>query len=253
MIKKSFTQVGFFYFLEKIVRSNIYFYVIFRQLAKFFRIFENDFKYLKFYFKNKKIYIIDVGASDGISVIFFLKILNIKKIFCYEPHSIYVEKLKQLKNFHKIKIFNYGLSNKSLKKKVFYPVFKFFFFKMPLLSYTFYSKKNLENQLRLDFKQKLLIENSNINLKKFKLLNQKIDFIKIDTNGHELSVIKTLLSQINRDKPLIIIENNNNQNKIFNLLKKNYNKYFYVNKILKIHKKEECVNLFYIKKSVTEI
>ena len=74
MIKKSFTQVGFFYFLEKIVRSNIYFYVIFRQLAKFFRIFENDFKYLKFYFKNKKIYIIDVGASDGISVIFFLKI-----------------------------------------------------------------------------------------------------------------------------------------------------------------------------------
>jgi FkbM family methyltransferase len=254
MQKKSFTQIGFLYYLEFFLRSNIYLYLIFRSLAKFLIIFENDFNYLKFFFKNKKINIIDVGASDGISANFFLKTLNINKIYCYEPHGVYLKKLKKLKhNIKKIHLFGYGLSTKSIKKKIFYPVLKFFNIKIPILSYTFYSKKILENQIKLDFKNKLIIENSLITLKKFKLINQKIDFIKIDTNGHELNVVKTMLHQINKDKPLIVIENNNDHKKIFNLLKKNYQKYYYKNKILKIHKNELCINIFYINKLITNI
>ena len=254
MLKKSFTQIGFLYYLEFFIRSNIYLYLIFRRLAKFFIIFENDFNYLRFFFKNKKINIIDVGASDGISANFFLKTLNINKIYCYEPHGVYLKKLKKLKhNIKKIHLFGYGLSTKSIKKKIFYPVLKFFNIKIPILSYTFYSKKILENQIKLDFKNKLIIENSLITLKKFKLINQKIDFIKIDTNGHELNVVKTMLPQINKDKPLIVIENNNDHKKIFNLLKKNYQKYYYKNKILKIHKNELCINIFYINKLITNI
>ena len=106
MLIKSFTQVGVLALLESFIRSNIYLYIIFRNLSKFLSIFENDFNYLIFFFKNNKINIIDIGASDGISVKFFIKKLNVKKIYCYEPHIEYLKKLHELKK-----------KKKNLKKK----------------------------------------------------------------------------------------------------------------------------------------
>ncbi len=252
MIIKSFTQVGILALLESFIRSNIYLYIIFRNLSKFLSIFENDFNYLIRFFKNKKINIIDVGASDGISIKFFLKKLNVKKIYCYEPHIEYLKKLHILKKnyYKKIHIFNYGLSEKSEKKKIFYPVLKIFDKIIPILSYTFYSKEILRKQINLDFKKKLTIKSSFVYLKKFKLINDKIDFIKIDTNGYEFEIIKSIIPQINKDKPILVVENNEKQNKIFKTLKKNYNKYFYLNKKLHVHNKEKCINIFYIPKSI---
>ena len=76
--------------------------------------FENDFFYLKKIFRNRKINIIDVGASDGISAQFFIKNLNPKYIFCYEPQKIFFKKLVNLKKKYKmLKIFNYGLGEKN--------------------------------------------------------------------------------------------------------------------------------------------
>jgi hypothetical protein len=252
MLIKSFTQVGILAFAESFIRSNIYLYIIFRNLSKFFSIFENDFNYLIYFFKNKEINIMDIGASDGISVKFFLKKLNVKKIYCYEPHSEYLKKLRKLKKkknyFNKIHIVNNGLSKKNERKKIFYPILKIFNKIIPILSYTFYSEEFLTEQMNLDFKKKLEIKSSYIYLKKFKLINNKIDFIKIDTNGYEFVIIKSILPQINKDKPVIVAENNDDKNKIYNILKKNYNKYYYINKNLKIHKKEKCVNIFYIPK-----
>ena len=37
-------------------------------------------------------------------------------------------------------------------------------------------------------------------------MRTKIDLIKIDVNGHELSVLKGLSNIIKRDKPALIIE-----------------------------------------------
>ena len=254
MLIKSFTQEGILAFFESYIRSNIYLYLIFRNLSKLFNIFENDFNYLILFFKKKKINIIDIGASDGIGVKFFLKKLNVRKIYCYEPHSEYLKKLHELKkikkNIKKIHIFNYGLSKNYKKKKVFYPVLKIFNIKIPILSYTFYSKKNLIKQINLDFKNNLMIENSFIYLKKFKLINNKIDFIKIDTNGYEFEIIKAIIPQIKKDNPVIVLENNNKCNKIYKILKKKYNKYYYKNKKLQIHKRENCINIFFIPKSV---
>lgn len=255
MLIKSFTQVGVLALLESFIRSNIYLYIIFRNLSKFLSIFENDFNYLIFFFKNNKINIIDIGASDGISVKFFIKKLNVKKIYCYEPHIEYLKKLHELKKkkkyFKKIHILNYGLSKKSEKKKIFYPVIKIFDKIIPILSYTFYSREILRKQINLDFKKKLMIKSSFIYLKKFKLINNKIDFIKIDTNGYEFEIIKSILPQINKDKPILVVENNKNQNKIYNILKKNYSKYYYLNKNLQVHNEEKCINIFYIPKIIS--
>jgi GTPase SAR1 family protein len=81
--------------------------------------------------------------------------------------------------------------------------------------------------------------------------NDKIDFIKIDTNGYEFEIIKSILPQIHKDNPILVVENNKNQNKIYNTLKKNYKKYYYINKNLRIHKKEKCINIFYVPKSIS--
>ena len=83
--------------IERIIRFIPHIYIIFRSLVRFTNYFENDFFYLKQIFKNKKINIIDVGASDGISAQFFLRNLNPNNIFCYEPQKIFLKRLINLK------------------------------------------------------------------------------------------------------------------------------------------------------------
>ena len=64
--------------------------------------------------------------------------------------------------------------------------------------------------MQLDFfnYKKLNIDKSIIQLKKYRTINKKIDLIKIDVNGYESQIIKAILKQIKKDKPLLVIENN---------------------------------------------
>lgn len=253
-MKQSFTQVGFLKILEYFIRSKVLLYIFFRKLCPVFGVFEADFKCLKNIFYNKRINIIDIGASDGISVKFFLNNLNIKKIYCYEPHLLFRRQLQKLKISHfqkkKIKIFNYGISIRKSKKKVYYPIYNFLKFNFALLSYTFYSKKDLIDQMNLDFKKELCIRSTYFYLNKFKIINEKIDFIKIDTNGYEQTIVTSLAPLIKRDQPVLVIENNNNNYlKIFNFLKKNYKKYYIHNNRIYPHSNQDCTNIFYIPKT----
>ena len=224
------TSSGFFKFLEKIIRSHPLVYFIFRYLIKYTNVFEEDahgVSYLKF---DKKINIIDVGASDGIASKFFLKKLNVANILCFEPNSSYVKILKKMSNKN-MRVFNYGIGEKDQKYQVYYPRYIFFEKNFDLVTYTFYSKRELENQINLDFKFKrnIKIVKGQINLKKVHKLNFKISLIKIDVNGHELSVIKGLNNIIKKDKPALIIETDKNINKINEYLKKfNYGKFSFL-------------------------
>ena len=77
MKKQNTTQnFGFYVFLEN-NKINSIIYIIFRYLVKHTNYFEDDF-YLKVF--NNKINIVDIGASDGISALFFLRNLNPKNI-----------------------------------------------------------------------------------------------------------------------------------------------------------------------------
>ena len=63
-------------------------------------------------------------------------------------------------------------------------------------------------------------------VKKFKILKDRVDLIKIDTNGSEYEIVDTLFKQIKRDMPVLIIENNN-ISKIYKSLKKlGYQKHY---------------------------
>lgn len=222
-MQKSKTQKGILGLLESIIRKYTLIYYFSRKIIIKFNIFEDDFKILRKIFKKKRINIIDIGASDGIAANYFIKNLNVNKIYCFEPHKYFLLKLKKLKKkFSNIIIYNHGIGKKNESLKVFIPYIKFFKQNLEILTYTFYDKKELTKQLKLDFinSEKIFIKNTKLKLKKYKIIKNKIDLIKIDVNGYELEIVKSIINQIKKDKPVLIIENNTQIKKITSLLKK---------------------------------
>ena len=97
-IERSNTQRGFLSIVEYIVRSIPIFYIIGRKIVRFTNIFEEDANGVKqLNFSNKKINVIDIGASDGIASKFFIKNLNVKKVYCFEPNLHYCKIIRQTK------------------------------------------------------------------------------------------------------------------------------------------------------------
>jgi len=246
MIKKNTANSGLLGLIEKLLRIIPHIYLIFRPLIKFTNFFEEDFFYLKKIFKNKKINIIDVGASDGISALFFIRNLRPKKIYCYEPQKIFYRKLEKIKKKYKfLRIFNYGLGNKKSSGKVYYPYITVLGKRLVLFAYSFPVKNELKKQIDLDFLLKPKIYEDKINIKKFKIPKDKINLVKIDTNGSELEVITSIMTLLKRDKPVLIIENNN-INKIYKKVKfLKYKKFYVDNNALKKHKSQNNVNIIF--------
>ena len=74
--------------------------------------------------------------------------------------------------------------------------------------------------------------------------------IKIDVNGFEYDIIKSMLPQIKRDKPLIVLENNKEIKKISYLLKKiNYKVYYNDNLQFKSYANQKVLDIFFINKN----
>ena len=244
---------GLFQILEKIVRSHPLIYFFVRYLIRFTNIFEDDAHGVKYLKLGKKINVIDVGASDGVASKFFKNNLDTNKILCYEPNKPYVKILRNL-NLNNLIVYDYGISESNKKFTVFYPRYRFLGKNLDLITYTFYKKKDLINQIDRDFKFKKgssIIQKS-INLRKVKKVKYKISLIKVDVNGHELSVIKGLENIIRKDRPVLIIETDNKINKIEFFLKKlKYKKYSFSknkNKFENI-KNEYPLNTYFLQNS----
>ena len=252
-MKRSKTNSGFLYFFERIVRCHPLLYFVTRYLIRYTNIFEEDANGVSFLNLDKKINIIDVGASDGIASKFFNRKLKINKIICFEPNKSYVKILKKL-NIKNLIINPYGISQFNKYYEIFFPRYKFFSKSLDLITYAHYSKKALLDQINLDFKFKknISIIKEKIYLKKIKKMKTKIDLIKIDVNGHELSVLKGLSKIIKRDKPALIIETGDDINIIEKNLKKyGFERYFFsnkYNKFLKI-KKNYPLNTYFLQKN----
>ena len=246
MIKNNTANTGLLGFFEKLIRVIPHIYLIFRPVIKFTNFFEEDFHYLKKIFKNQKINIIDIGASDGISALFFIRNLNPRKIYCYEPQKVFYKKLLNLKKKYRyLKVFNFGLGNKIYNEKVYYPYIKIFNFKFVLYAYSFPVKRELKKQIDFDFLIKPKICHEKIKIKKFNIPKDKINLIKIDTNGSEFNIINSIIPILKRDKPVLIIENNN-INKIYNKIKYlKYKKFCVEGERLVKHKKQKNVNIIF--------
>ncbi len=157
-------------------------------------------KKIKNEFKNKKsIVMIDVGSHKGEYISSLKKHFNFEKVYGFEPNKDVFKILYKNFSSNNTQLYNVGISNKSgeivfnknidstsssinnLNEKSKYYKKKFFFL-------NFLNSKKITSQvvikvLRLD---EFIISN-NIN---------KIDLLKIDTEGFEYNVIKSLGSKI---------------------------------------------------------
>ena len=83
-------------------------------------------------------------------------------------------------------------------------------------------------------------------------MRTKINLIKIDVNGHELSVLKGLSKIIKRDKPALIIETGEDIKIIGWYLKRyGFEKYLFLNKYNKFMKikKNYPLNTYFLQKN----
>ena len=248
-MRKSSTNIGIIGIFEKLTRSHPLIYWIIRSLIRYTDIFERDFDGLKKLYFNNNMNIVDVGASDGLSVKFFLKNLSVNKVICFEPYMTYINILKKNK---KIIVKPFAIGNNNFKKKIFFPRYNFFGKSLDLMTYAHYDYSLMQHFIKdFKFRKNLKIVNGYLKIKKVKSLSHRIDLIKIDTNGYELNVIKGLINVINKDKPALIVEINKDKKIIANLLKnKGYVGYYYSIKLNKFSKKmdENCTNKYFLQK-----
>lgn len=201
------SQTGFLFFLERIARSHPLIYIFSRFFAKKLNIFEKEFDGLsKIFFKNK-VNLLDIGASDGVSINFFNSKLNLGKVIAVEPTNDYTKKLKKIK-IKNLKVYNFGLSNKNETKEVYVPEYNFLNNKIRLIPYIYYDKFHLEKVIKKNFFlcKSLKIVKIFLKLRKNINIKSRIDIIKLDVNGYEYEIIKSLKRIIKKDKPIIFVE-----------------------------------------------
>ena len=173
----------------------------------------------------------DVGSHKGLYSDLILKNFKVNKIFMFEPQKNIFNFIKQkYKKVKKVKILNYGASNKNGYQKIYIN-------KHDLTSSL--NKLNKNNRY-LNLKAKLFSSNINsliknsykIKITRLENLIKKekvkfVDLLKIDTEGHELEVLHGLGKRIKIVK-IILIEFHSdnvylgyNNKKIHNYLLKN--------------------------------
>ena len=76
-VKISYSQTGLLKPIERLIRSHPLIYLIVRNLIRYTNIFEDDAKAVKYIqFNKEKINLIDIGASDGVSINYFKKLYD---------------------------------------------------------------------------------------------------------------------------------------------------------------------------------
>ncbi len=178
--------------------------------------------------------VIDVGAHKGEFLSYLLKLDNIEKIYAFEPQKkIFNELLNKFSNNKKIVLNNFAISNENGNKTI----------KINKLTSTSTFSEISENSLWFKLKNIILFSQNSIDdsyqVSTQKLDNyikekniQRIDLLKIDTEGHEINVLKGLENTLRMQTiKYILIEinltkmyKNYNVSEIENFLKeKNYN------------------------------
>ncbi len=167
--------------------------------------------------------IIDVGCHQGKYFDLFSRNFNINRAILIEPQKKYFSYLKlKYKNIKKVKIFNFALSNKK-GLGLFYINHHDLTSSLNLINHNnkFLKLKSkifgLNSNDMIKTKDKIKIESLNNLFKKLKLRN--IDLVKIDTEGHELEVLKGSKKFIKNFKIILIEFRKDNVYKNYNAKK----------------------------------
>ena len=146
---------------------------------------------------------IDVGVYRGVYSYEMSKYSE--KVHSFEPNPIIFKYInKNLKKFIKnIHLYNFALSNQNKTMNLKIPIRNSNSDKEIFEEYyemgkaTIHNENNFENYENFEIQTKTIDELS---------FDNKISFIKIDVEGHELEVIEGAKNTIKRDKPVLLVE-----------------------------------------------
>lgn len=139
--------------------------------------------------------VIDVGANLGFYSLLLLDLVGADgQIFSFEPSKYIFEKLKKNIDANKaqnIHLFNYGCGDREFKSVLYVDK-----------EYSGMTSMNKEELKKIAEEEVSIVTIDGIFCEK----NIKIDFIKIDTEGYEYSVLRGAYKLINKYKPIILVE-----------------------------------------------
>jgi FkbM family methyltransferase len=180
----------------------------------YFKLFlphDKDYLGLKLIFKKKNNLnsFLDIGANVGASALSFIKMGFYNKIHLFEPNfNLYKNYLKKIKKkHHNLNIYNYALGSKNKSLIFFLPYIE----KIFIHYFSSFDKKYIINSCSNTFpNKKIFLKKKIVKVKKFDDLKIKdvIDFIKLDSEGYDLEIIKGLKKTISKFKPVFLIEYN---------------------------------------------
>ncbi len=179
--------------------------------------------------KKKQIFI-DIGANIGNHTLYFRN--KFKKIYCFEPHPKIFKVLKlNTEDYKNIRVFPLGISNSKNR--------------------LYFNPEKSNNISGTNFKKEIKNKGRIVHFKKLdKIINSKsISFVKIDVEGNEFDVLKSMNKNLLKNNMVIQLEFNpkefSEENKIIKFLKeKGYENFYFfsTNKPLNLR----IINLPYI-------
>ena len=272
-MKFSKIKYQFVKFIEKIPLLQIF---IYNNLEKFKFLFPHDKDYLALnllFNKSETRDFMDIGGNIGLSTIGFRELgFKKNKIHIFEPDNFLIKNyLSKIKKIYKNLIFyNFGLSSKNSKKKLFKAFYKNNYFHFN----NSFSKSYIKNKIKENYPEiyrNFTYKSEILKLRKLDSLNLKLNpcFIKIDVEGLDHLVLQGMKKLINKTQPVILIEyNHSNFKNIYNFTKSKFDCYIYkvdTNKLVKLKSTQikklmngqvlerkynkNSVNLFYISKN----
>ena len=150
---------------------------------------------LKNLLKDKHATILDVGGHRGESIFFFKKNFNVSKIYTFEPiETNFIQLKKNTKKISKqIIYFNFALGEKKEKKKIKKMIETSSSTLNEINEKTNYYKRKklflgISEGEKMFNEKNVFIEKGIDVIEKFKI--NKVDLLKIDTEGYEYNVIK---------------------------------------------------------------
>ena len=159
----------------------------------------------------------DVGANVGKYSISLVHNLILQKVYSFEPNPITFQKLKNnTKSYDNIQIINMGLGNKPSKKEI-------YTYKDELTTEhaSLYKTVLTELHHKADI-DSIFVEISTIDSFCFMEKIDHIDFLKIDTEGHEFAVLEGAKDMLKNNKIKIIQFEFNEMNVISRVFLKDF-------------------------------
>ena len=218
-MKFSKIKYQFVKFIEKIPLLQIF---IYNNLEKFKFLFPHDKDYLALnllFNKSETRDFMDIGGNIGLSTIGFRELgFKKNKIHIFEPDNFLIKNyLSKIKKIYKNLIFyNFGLSSKNSKKKLFKAFYKNNYFHFN----NSFSKSYIKNKIKENYPEiyrNFTYKSEILKLRKLDSLNLKLNpcFIKIDVEGLDHLVLQGMKKLINKTQPVVLIEYNHSNFKIF--------------------------------------